>query len=39
LRADFQRRILQTLDALERRYGTVVKSGHGRNGVRWRIAD
>jgi hypothetical protein len=39
LRADFHRRILQTLDALERRYGTVVKSGQGRSGVSWRIAD
>jgi hypothetical protein len=39
LRADFHRRILQTLDALERRYGTVAKSGHGRSGVSWRIAD
>jgi hypothetical protein len=39
LRADFHCRILQTLDALERRYGTVVKSGQGRSGVSWRIAD
>jgi hypothetical protein len=39
LRADFHRRILQTLDALERRYGTVAKSSHGRSCVRWRIGD
>ncbi len=39
LRADFHRRILQTLDALERRQGTITKSGHGRSGVSWRIAD
>jgi len=32
LRADFQRRILQTLDALERRYGTVAKSGTASGG-------
>jgi hypothetical protein len=36
LRADFMRRILQTLDSLERRYGRVTKSGHGR-GTRWKI--
>jgi hypothetical protein len=39
LRADFLRRILQTLDSLERRRGTITKSDRGRNGVKWRIAD
>ncbi len=39
LRSDFLRRILQSLDALERRYGTVKKSGSGRGGVRWRIGE
>ena len=38
VRADFMRRILQTLDSLERRYGRVVKSGHGR-GIRWKLSD
>jgi hypothetical protein len=37
LRTDFVRRILQTLDSLERRYGKVTKSGHGK-GIRWRLA-
>jgi hypothetical protein len=37
LRADFMKRILQTLDSLERRYGRVIKSGTGR-GIRWRLA-
>lgn len=37
LRVDFVRRILQTLDSLERCHGRVVKSGHGR-GIRWRLA-
>jgi hypothetical protein len=39
LRADFSRRILQTFDAIERRYGTIAKSGRGRNGVTWRIKE
>jgi hypothetical protein len=38
LRTDFVRRILQTLDSLERRYGRVAKSGSGR-GIRWRLSD
>jgi hypothetical protein len=38
LRTDFVRRILQTLDSLERRYGRVIKSGHGR-GIRWKLAE
>jgi hypothetical protein len=38
LRTDFVRRILQTLDSLERRYGRVVKSGSGR-GIKWRLAE
>jgi hypothetical protein len=38
LRTDFVRRILQTLDSLERRYGRVTKSGHGR-GIRWKLAE
>jgi hypothetical protein len=36
LRVDFVRRILQTLDSLERRYGRVVKSGTGR-GIHWKL--
>jgi hypothetical protein len=38
LRTDFVRRILQTLDSLERRYGRVVKLRTGR-GIRWRLAE
>jgi len=38
LRTDFVRRILQTLDSLERRYGRVIKSGHGK-GIRWKLAE
>jgi hypothetical protein len=37
LRVDFVRRILQTLDSLERRYGRVIKSGNGR-GIKWKVA-
>jgi hypothetical protein len=43
LRSEATRRfsspILQTLDALEGRYGAVAKSGHKRSGVSWKIAD
>jgi hypothetical protein len=38
LRTDFVRRILQTLDSLERRYGRVVKSGNGR-GIKWKLSE
>jgi hypothetical protein len=38
LRVDFVRRILQTLDSLERRYGRVAKSGTGR-GIKWKLAE
>ena len=37
LRVDFVRRILQTLDSLERRYGRVIKSGNGR-GISWNLS-
>lgn len=38
LRTDFVRRILQTLDSLERRYGRVMKSGSGR-GIKWKLSE
>jgi hypothetical protein len=38
LRTDFVRRILQTLDSMERRYGRVVKSGSGR-GIKWKLSE